>query len=87
MGAGRVVFGAPPFDDPAGLSEAVEQVLIQAFVPEPAVEALDEGVLHRLSWRDVMPLDAGFVGPGEHGIRGEWCAPRLTGQAAAAVKH
>jgi hypothetical protein len=59
VGAGRVVVGAPRFDDQSCFAEAVEQVLILAFVPEPAVEALDKGVLHRLARRDVVPFDAG----------------------------
>jgi hypothetical protein len=36
---------APRAFDPARRGQAAEQVLVQAFVAEPAVEALDEPVL------------------------------------------
>ena len=53
-----VVVDTPSLDDPAGLGEIGEQVLVEAFVAQPAVEQLDEAVLGRLSRRDVVPLDA-----------------------------
>jgi hypothetical protein len=37
------------------MSERGEQRLVEAFVPEPAVEALDEGVLLWVAGRDVEP--------------------------------
>lgn len=43
----------------------------EAFIPEPGVERLNEGVLLRLFRRDVVPLDAASVRPVEHGPRGE----------------
>ena len=42
----------------AGMIERAEQSLVQQHDPEPAVEALDEGILGRLARRDIMPLDA-----------------------------
>jgi len=37
-----------------------EHSFVEAFVPQPAVEALDICILLRLSRRDVAPLDAVF---------------------------
>jgi len=36
---------------------AGEQVLVEAFVTQPAVEAFHEAVLHRLARCDVVPFD------------------------------
>ncbi|ESZ54411.1 hypothetical protein X729_28500 [Mesorhizobium sp. L103C131B0] len=36
--------------------ERGEQRLVQQFVAQAAVEALDEGILHRLARRDVGPF-------------------------------
>ena len=46
-------------------------MLVQALVPQLAVEALHEAVLLRLARRDVVPFDAVVLGPLEHGISGE----------------
>jgi hypothetical protein len=46
-------------------------VLVQAFIAEPAVEALDEPVLLRLARRDVVPGDATFLMPAQHRVRGQ----------------
>jgi hypothetical protein len=48
-----------------------EQRLVEAFVPQPAVEALDERMLLRLSGRDVVPRDAMLLSPAQHGQAGE----------------
>src|SRR5690606_26252176 len=62
----------PPFGDGAArMVEAEEQALVQKLVAHPAVEALDIAILHRLSGRDVMPLDAMILRPGKDGVRGE----------------
>ena len=45
------------------MSQAVEDFLVQAFVPQDAVEAFDEAVLLWLARVDVMPLDGVLVGP------------------------
>lgn len=44
-----VVVVPPGIDDPSRHEQAPEHVLIEAFVAEAAVEALDEGVLDRLA--------------------------------------
>lgn len=72
----RVVVYPPGFDDAPGVTETVEEMLVQALVAQPAVEALDEGVLCRLSRRDVVPLNAGLAHPFQD---------RMTGQLRAIV--
>src|SRR5581483_6336555 len=47
----------------ASVGQRCEQRLVEALVPEPADEALHEGVLLRLARRDVMPLDAARLRP------------------------
>ena len=39
----------PFFNDLTGFLEVGEQVLVEALVTEPAIEALDEAVLHRFA--------------------------------------
>lgn len=39
---------------------------MQASVAEPAVQALDDGVLDGLAWGDLMPLDAATYLPDKH---------------------
>ena len=56
-----IVVDPPGFDDPAGFSEIGEQMLVKAFVAQSAIEGLDEGVLHRLTLRDVVAFDAMLV--------------------------
>jgi len=55
----------PGFDDPVSLGEIGEQVLVKAFVAQPAVEQFDEAVLGRLAGRDVVPFDAMVLLPAE----------------------
>lgn len=58
-----VVVGPPFFDQPAGLRQIGEQVLVEALVAQPTVERLNEAVLHRLARCDVVPFDATFLLP------------------------
>ena len=44
MWAVCTVVDTPCLNDPAGRSQAAEQMLIQALVPQPPVEALDESL-------------------------------------------
>ena len=62
MGSDGVVVGAPSLDDPPRLGQRGEGVLIEAFIAQPAVEALHEGILDRLAGGDVMPFDSGVLG-------------------------
>ncbi len=45
--------------------------LVQELIAHPAVEALDVAILHGLSGRDVVPLDAMILRPCEDRVRGE----------------
>src|SRR5712664_2752527 len=59
----RIVVQAPGFDDLARLSQAEEPVLVETLVAEPAVEALDVGILVWLAGLDEVQPDALRVGP------------------------
>ncbi len=61
----------PAFDDPAGLRKTSEQMLIEAFIAQTPNKALCKAILHRLAWRDVMPLDSMLLLPLQDSIRGE----------------
>lgn len=47
--------------DPIALDEHAP--ITEKLTPEAAVERLDEGVLHRPSWRGVVPVDPCFLAP------------------------
>jgi hypothetical protein len=51
--------------------EAEEQGLIQEFVPQAALEALADPVLHRPAWCDEVPGHLVLGYPGENCVRGE----------------
>jgi hypothetical protein len=53
----------PGFDLSASVIATGVPVLVQAFVPEVAVETLDVGVLDRLAGPDEVQRDAALVGP------------------------
>ena len=65
-----VVVEPPALDHGAGLGEVGEDLFVQALVAQLAVEALGGAVLLRLARRDVAPVDAGSVGPFQHGSAG-----------------
>lgn len=69
MRAMVVVVVAPCRNQMAGMAQSREQVLVRAFVPQTAIEALDQAVLHRLARRDVMPFDLAFLLPFQHRVR------------------
>ena len=71
MGSDRVVVPAPGRQDGPGMGERGEQGFVQAFVPEPAVEAFDEGVLGRLAGGDVVPFDPPVLAPAQDRRRGQ----------------
>ena len=72
MRAVVVVVVSPCADQLAGMAQAGEQVFVQAFVPEPSVEAFDQAVLHRFSRSDVVPLDTAFFLPAQDSVRREF---------------
>jgi hypothetical protein len=49
MGSDGIEIAPPVGERLAGVSQRCEQRLVQEFVPEPTVEALDEGILGRLA--------------------------------------
>lgn len=69
MRATVIVIVTPGRDQLSGVAQARKQVLVQALVPEAAVEAFDKAVLHGLAWRDVVPLDLPVFLPFQNGIR------------------
>ncbi len=56
-----IVVVLPGFEFPAGMGRAGEDRLVQTFVPEPRIEALDEPVLTGLARRDRVPLDIALL--------------------------
>ena len=65
-----VVVDPPGFDDPAGLGQAGEQMLVEAFVAQPAIEGLDEAVLRWLAGRDVQGFGPYLRQPVAHDLGG-----------------
>ena len=66
-----VVVGSPRPKRDTGLGQRAEQHLVEQFIPQPTVEAPDEGILHRLARRDVVPGDAALIGPCRNGVAGD----------------
>jgi hypothetical protein len=58
-----VVVLTPCFDLAARVVERNEEVLIEAFVAQPSVEALDESVLNRFARFDELDPHPALVGP------------------------
>jgi hypothetical protein len=46
----------PSSDQIAGVTNAIEQMFVQAFVTHSAIEAFNKAVLHRFAWGDVVPV-------------------------------
>src|ERR687890_224724 len=59
-----VVIGPPLFDLSLRVCQVYKPVRIQALLPEPAVETLDEGILHRLSRLDKLQANMPLFAPG-----------------------
>ena len=62
--AHRSIVAAPPLDAATGVRKIGKPMLIQAFIPKRAVEALHVSVLHRFARRDDMQLYPLLVRPG-----------------------
>jgi len=56
-----IVFDSPVFEDHPGFRQPPELFAIQAFFPEPAMEAFNVPVLPRASRFEVQRLDAGLL--------------------------
>ena len=58
-----VVVPAPGSDRDTGLKQARKPMVVQALIPKPAVEALDERVLRGFPGLDQLELNAMLAGP------------------------
>ena len=64
----------PPFGQRRpGMGERGEQGLVQQFVAQAAVEALDKSILLRLAWGEVVPNTA-LLRPVQDRVRGQLSA-------------
>lgn len=52
-----IIVAAPCRDYMAGMAQAVEQMLVGAFIAQAAIEALHQAILHGIAGCDVMPFD------------------------------
>src|SRR5262245_40853691 len=68
------------------LIEVREQVLVEALVAQPSVEALHKAVLHRFTRRDVVPFDVVFLLPGQDSVRCELAAVVADDHAGAVTE-
>lgn len=71
MRADGIVIDPPGFDNAASLAETVEQVLVETFVPQPAIERFHKRILRRLSGRNVVPFDPGLLDPFQDCVTGQ----------------
>jgi len=58
-----VVIDPPTFDGLSCVVQVQEPVLVQTFLAELSMEALDVPVFHRPAWRDEVQRDFVFIGP------------------------
>ena len=66
-----VVVLPPHFDDVPGVSQSIEQMLIEAFIAEPPIETLHESVLGGLAGLDIVPFHTSRLGPFQDRVTGE----------------
>lgn len=69
-----IVVSAPCRDHAAGKAQRREQVLVEALLAHPSIEAFHQAVLHGLSWCDVVPADLAVLLPFQHRIAGQFGA-------------
>lgn len=67
-----VVVVPPRGEHRAGLSQRLEEGLVEAFVPEPPDEALGKGVLLRFAGGDVVPFDPALLRPAQDRHAGQF---------------
>jgi hypothetical protein len=58
------------FQQASGVSEILEELLVQQLVPQPTDEALHPAILLRLAGRHVVPRNADLGRPRQDGARG-----------------
>ena len=61
-----IVIESPTVDDPAGVRQAEEQLTVEQFVAQAAVEAFDIAVFPRAPLGDEQRLHAGSLEPPRH---------------------
>lgn len=66
--SGCVVVMPPGGQHAPGMSQRSKQRLVEAFVAQATVEALDQAVLHWLDGRDAVPLDPPLLGPAQDAL-------------------
>ena len=72
MWAVVVEVDAPCRHQIAGMAQSVEEVLVQAFVPHPAIKGLHKAILHWFARRDVMPVNLPVLLPLQDRIRSQF---------------
>ena len=70
MRSGLVVVSSPLFQFLSRIFEREEQTHIQAFIPQPAIKALDMSVLYGLAWSNKVQADSMTIRPRIHGSAG-----------------
>ena len=80
-----VVIVSPEGQLPAGIVEAVENLLVQQIVAQAAIEWLDEGILLGLPRIELMPVHVVVVAPFQDRPAGELC-PVITDNACELAK-
>ena len=58
-----VIIPTPVLDGVPGMFQTYKPIDVQAFIPQPAIEAFNEGVLDRLAWANEVQFDASLVSP------------------------
>ena len=71
MGPEVVVLPAPAIGQALGLSHRGEQLSVEEFIPEPAVEGFSKAVLPRGAWLDVSGCGAAVLAPAPQGVGNE----------------
>jgi len=66
-----VVVGPPVFDEPTGLRQTWEPMLVEALVARPTVQRFNKAILHRLARCNLVPFDPTFLLPSNDGVRGQ----------------
>ena len=68
MGTHRVVVFPPVSQNLSGMAERREQRLVEAFIPQPAVETFDKPVLLRFHRCDIMSFNLHLIRPFQDGM-------------------
>ena len=69
MWSDYVVMHSPVVNDLSRFIQIPEPMLVQATVPELAVETFHKGILCRLAWLNKVQLRTCLLAPEEHGLR------------------